>query len=143
MSSEKITIVFDCPACGQSINGPADLEFQKVNCPTCGNKFFPKAKGGYSVEKPTQSREMRATPSGSSSPPERKKWSESGSPLPAVSPPVVRRANVKFAQLKVANFLLSAILVFFAIGTSAVLIQLSELNKSIELSTKSPPPAQW
>ena len=141
MSSEKITIVFDCPACGQSMNGPADLEFQKVNCPTCGNKFFPKAKGGYSVEKPTQSREMGATPSGS--PPEQKKWPESGTPLPAVPPAVVRRANVKFAQLKVANFLLSAILVFFVVGTSAVLIQLSELNKSIEISTKSPPPAQW
>src|SRR5215471_13949563 len=61
MTSEKITIVFDCPGCGRSMNGPADLEFQKVRCPACGNEFFPKAKGGYSIEKPARSKEISAT----------------------------------------------------------------------------------
>jgi hypothetical protein len=143
ISSEKITIVFDCPSCGRSMNGPADLEFQKVKCPACRNEFFPKAKGGYSREKPTQSTEISATPSISPSPPEQKKSSASESPLPAAPPLAARRANVKFAQLKVANFLLSVILVSFLIGASVILIQLSELNKSFEIFTKSPPPARW
>jgi predicted RNA-binding Zn-ribbon protein involved in translation (DUF1610 family) len=143
MISEKITIVFDCPACGRSMNGPADLEFQKVKCPVCGNEFFPKAKGGYTIEKPTRFREIGATPPTWSSPPEQKKPSESGSPLPAIPLQVERRADVKFAHSKVANFLLSAILVSFVIGASVILIQLAELNKSVEVFTKSPPPAQW
>jgi predicted RNA-binding Zn-ribbon protein involved in translation (DUF1610 family) len=143
MSSEKITIVFDCPSCGQSMKGPADLEFQKVKCPACGNEFFPKAKGAYSIEKPTQSQEISATPSTSPSPPVQEKSSESQSPLPAVPPQVVRRANVKFAQLKVANFLLLVILVSFVIGASVILKQLSELNKSVEKFAKPPPPTRW
>lgn len=141
MSSEKITIVFDCPGCGRSMNGPADLEFQKIKCPICGNEFFPKAKGGYSREKPTQSREVRPTPP--TSPREQKNSSESGSLLSAVQPQVMPPADVKFAQLKVANFLLSVILVSFVIGASVIGIQLSELNKSVVMFTKSPPPAQW
>jgi len=143
MSSEKITIVFDCPGCGRSMNGPADLEFQKIKCPACGNEFFPKAKGGYSREKSAQSKEFGATPSTPPSPPERKKSSESESPLPAVPPQMMPRANVKFAQLKVANFLLSVILVSVVVGASIILTQLSKLNKSVEIFTKSPPPAQW
>jgi hypothetical protein len=125
------------------MNGPADLEFQKVKCPACGNEFFPRAKGGYSRKKPTQPAEIGAPRSLSPSLLDQKKSSEPGSPPPAVSPQTGRRVNVKFAQLKVANFLLSVILVLFAIGASAILIQQSALNKSIELYTKSPPPTQW
>jgi DNA-directed RNA polymerase subunit RPC12/RpoP len=143
MISEKITIVFNCPACGRSLNGPAQMEFQEVKCPTCGHTFFPKAKGAYSTEMPTHSAELRATPSRSSSPAEQKKSSESESSLPAVTSEVVRRANVKVAQLKVANILLSVILVLFVIGASLILIQLAELNKSVEKFTKSPPLTRW
>jgi hypothetical protein len=143
MTSEKITIVFDCPGCGRSMNGPADLEFQKVKCPACGNEFFPKAKGGYSIEKPARSREISATSSKWPSTPEQKKSSESGSPLPAIPLQVERRADVKSAQSKVANFLLSMLLVLFVIGASVILIQLAELNKSVAVFTKSPPPTQW
>jgi DNA-directed RNA polymerase subunit RPC12/RpoP len=143
MTSEKITIVFDCPGCGRSMNGPAQMEFQEVKCPACGHKFFPKAKGAYSTEMPAQSTEISATPPTSPSPPEHKKSSESQSPLPAIPPQVVRRANLKCAHLIVANILLSVILVSFVMGASLILIQLSELNKSVEMFTKSPPPTRW
>lgn len=125
------------------MNGPADLEFQKVKCPACGKIFFPKAKGAYSIERPTQSQETRATPSTSPPPPEQKKSSESEAPLPAAPPHAMRRANVKFEQLNVANLLLSVILGAFVIGTSLILKQLSELNNSVETFTKSPPSTRW
>jgi hypothetical protein len=38
----KATIKFECPGCGQPMDGDAELEFQKVTCPTCANEFFPK-----------------------------------------------------------------------------------------------------
>lgn len=35
-------IKFECPGCGQSMEGEPDLEFQETTCPSCAQQFFPK-----------------------------------------------------------------------------------------------------
>lgn len=36
-------IKFECPGCGQPMEGESEAEFQQCKCPTCGNEFFPKS----------------------------------------------------------------------------------------------------
>ena len=39
-----VTIIFNCPACGQSIEAPAEIAGQSVQCPTCGHEFVVPAR---------------------------------------------------------------------------------------------------
>lgn len=52
MSTENPIIKFECPGCGQPMEGDAELEFQKVTCPACGNEFSPKPTKFSAEEKP-------------------------------------------------------------------------------------------
>ena len=38
----KALIKFDCPGCGNSLEGESDLEFELVTCSVCQNQFYPK-----------------------------------------------------------------------------------------------------
>lgn len=41
------TIEFDCPQCGQHIEGPEELFGTLVSCPTCAEKFFATSKPNF------------------------------------------------------------------------------------------------
>jgi DNA-directed RNA polymerase subunit RPC12/RpoP len=51
MMSERIP-VFECPACGQPVDGKADYIARGLKCPACGIGFIP-------VERKTRVREVR------------------------------------------------------------------------------------
>jgi hypothetical protein len=52
VQTKSATNTFNCPGCGQPVDGPAVLENQSVVCAACGNQFVPAPPPVLSTEPP-------------------------------------------------------------------------------------------